>query len=254
MELVANVAGRPNKRYEVIDKDGTFTDFWYRFMEQMWVRSGGASDGISESAPVGEIKAFGGAEAPDKYLLCDGSEVSRVGFSDLFSVIGNLYGNGDGVNTFNLPDGRGRTLVGAGSGPGLTARVRGEEFGEEEHTLTLDELTVHNHGITDSGHAHDITDPEHNHGVTDSGHEHDNSTDNFVNDAAGTEYDNTNGDKGTTNSATASATTGITIDNASTGVTVDSAVTGITVDDEGSGNAFNVIQPSFVANYIIRAT
>lgn len=45
---MVNPAGRPNKRYEVIDKDGTFTDFWYRFMEQMWVRSGGSTDDLSD--------------------------------------------------------------------------------------------------------------------------------------------------------------------------------------------------------------
>jgi len=251
---MANVAGRPNITNEVLNQDGTFTSIWYRFMEQLWVRSGGSADGLAEASPIGEIKGFGGSSAPTSYLLCDGSAVNRLAFSELFSIIGDIYGAGDGSTTFNLPDGRGRILVGAGNGPGLTTRSRGDEFGEEDHVLLNSELTTHNHGVTDSGHIHGVTDPQHNHAVTDGGHDHSNSTGNFVNDAAGTEYDNTNGDKGTTNSATASETTGITIDNASTGVTVDSAVTGVVINDEGSGDPFNVIQPSFVANYIIRAT
>jgi hypothetical protein len=41
---------------------------------------------------------------PDGYLLCDGSDVSREKESNLFSVIGTFYGNGDGSTTFCLPD------------------------------------------------------------------------------------------------------------------------------------------------------
>jgi len=52
---MSNVAGRPNKRYEVLDEDGTFSDFWYRFMEQIWVRSGGSVDGIDELTQALEL-------------------------------------------------------------------------------------------------------------------------------------------------------------------------------------------------------
>lgn len=38
------------------------------------------------------------------YLLPDGSEVSRTTYLSLFNVVGTLYGNGDTVNTFNLPN------------------------------------------------------------------------------------------------------------------------------------------------------
>jgi microcystin-dependent protein len=48
-------------------------------------------------------------------LLCDGSEVERTRFSDLFDILGNIY-NGTlplvGVNTFRLPDLRGRFPLG----------------------------------------------------------------------------------------------------------------------------------------------
>lgn len=48
------------------------------------------------------------------WLLCDGSEVSRVTFADLFERLGRgrIYGRGDGANTFNLPDYRGYFLRG----------------------------------------------------------------------------------------------------------------------------------------------
>ena len=40
---------------------------------------------------------------PEGYLICDGSEISRITYANLFSVIGIDYGYGDGVTTFNLP-------------------------------------------------------------------------------------------------------------------------------------------------------
>jgi microcystin-dependent protein len=41
---------------------------------------------------------------PPGYLLCDGSEVSRTLYGVLFQVIGTYYGEGDGTNTFHLPN------------------------------------------------------------------------------------------------------------------------------------------------------
>lgn len=46
------------------------------------------------------------------FLRCDGAAVSRAKYVDLFISIGTLYGQGDGVTTFNLPDLRGRTVAG----------------------------------------------------------------------------------------------------------------------------------------------
>lgn len=56
---------------------------------------------------VGEFKYFGFKTVPEHCLACDGSEVSRETYSELFAVFGTLYGAGDGTNTFNLPDFRG---------------------------------------------------------------------------------------------------------------------------------------------------
>ena len=56
---------------------------------------------------IGEIITFLGDTAPDGTLICDGSEVSREAYSELFRVIGTREGAGDGETTFNLPDFRG---------------------------------------------------------------------------------------------------------------------------------------------------
>lgn len=41
---------------------------------------------------------------PDGYLLCDGSDVSRIEEATLFAAIGTFYGDGDESTTFCLPD------------------------------------------------------------------------------------------------------------------------------------------------------
>jgi microcystin-dependent protein len=67
------------------------------------------------AVPVGGILPYAGVQVPYGYLLCDGSEVERTKFSDLFDIIGTTY-NGTvplvGVNTFRLPDLRGRFPLG----------------------------------------------------------------------------------------------------------------------------------------------
>lgn len=61
------------------------------------------------------------ATAPDGWLICDGSQVSRTTYSDLFSVIGTTFGSGDGSTTFTLPDMRATFVRGAGSKNGYSA-------------------------------------------------------------------------------------------------------------------------------------
>jgi microcystin-dependent protein len=97
--------------------------------------------------PPGTIVAFGGITIPTGWALCDGSEVSRTTYASLFAAVGISYGGGDGINSFNLPDLRGRAAFGAGQGPGLTNRVAGQRFGEESHTLTVAEMPSHRHLI-----------------------------------------------------------------------------------------------------------
>lgn len=75
--------------------------------------------------PPGALLGWAGAynAVPPGWLFCDGSAVSRARYAGLFANVGTSYGVGDGSTTFNLPDGRGRTLVGAeiaGSSQGRT--------------------------------------------------------------------------------------------------------------------------------------
>jgi microcystin-dependent protein len=70
---------------------------------------------VGGQLPAGAMVAYGGSTAPTGWLLCDGSAVSRSTYAGIFSALGTKYGAGDGSNTFNLPDFRGRVPVGVGT-------------------------------------------------------------------------------------------------------------------------------------------
>ena len=62
---------------------------------------------------IGDIIPHFGTTAPPGTLVCDGSEVSREAYAELFEEIGALVGQGDGSTTFNLPDLCGKWMMGA---------------------------------------------------------------------------------------------------------------------------------------------
>ena len=71
---------------------------------------------IQASEPIGTIKAIGHSTVPYGFLACDGSAVSRTTYVNLFGFLSTTWGVGDGSTTFNVPDLRGRVLVGSGTG------------------------------------------------------------------------------------------------------------------------------------------
>src|SRR5439155_10954111 len=72
--------------------------------------------------PTGLVLPFAASSIPDGWLECTGQAVSRTSYARLFNLIGTTFGAGDGSTTFNVPDIRGRTPIGVGTGSGLTAR------------------------------------------------------------------------------------------------------------------------------------
>lgn len=68
---------------------------------------------------VGMVAAFATNSAPTGWLAANGSLVSRVTYARLFSRIGTVFGSGDGVNTFGLPDLRGEFIRGWDAGRGV---------------------------------------------------------------------------------------------------------------------------------------
>ncbi|MDF1642497.1 phage tail protein, partial [Thalassolituus oleivorans] len=95
---------------------------------------------------VGEIRMFAGNFAPRGWAFCDGQLMAVSQNDALFSLLGTVYG-GDGRTTFGLPDMRGRLPVHQGQGPGLSLRRLGARYGEENVTLTVNEIPPHSHGF-----------------------------------------------------------------------------------------------------------
>ena len=71
--------------------------------KELRIHDGSTVGGKVVSAPTGAVMAFAGSSAPEGWLVCDGSAISRTTYADLFAVIGTTYGDGDGNTTFNLP-------------------------------------------------------------------------------------------------------------------------------------------------------
>lgn len=107
----------------------------------------GSGGGGGESDKVGVVKMFSGSTAPEGWLICDGSAVSRTTYSELFSIIGTTYGVGDNSTTFNIPNIKGRTVVGLNSSD-TDFNVLGKNGGEKTHTLTINEIPAHTHNLT----------------------------------------------------------------------------------------------------------
>lgn len=102
---------------------------------------------VTLSAQPGSLTPWPTATPPSGWLNCDGAAVSRSTYAALFAAIGTTWGSGDGSTTFNIPDGRGRTMAGAGQGSGLTNRTLGQSLGEENHQLTVPEMPSHTHNL-----------------------------------------------------------------------------------------------------------
>lgn len=96
------------------------------------------------SLPIGSIIPYSGETAPEGYSICDGKELNRETYKELFSIIGTTFGGGDGTSTFNLPDLKGKVSVGLDSSD-TNFNTIGKTGGEKTHTLTINEMPSHNH-------------------------------------------------------------------------------------------------------------
>lgn len=126
------------------------------------VKQGGVS-----LIPPGVMVDYAGSTAPNGWLICDGSAVSRTTYADLFDVIGTDYGDGDSSTTFNLPDAGGRVTAGkeatatrlTTAGSGIDGGTLGATGGVQKKTLAKENLPDFGVTITDSGHSHTVSSP-----------------------------------------------------------------------------------------------
>jgi microcystin-dependent protein len=173
--------------------------------------------------PSGTVIKRASSNVPPGFVLCDGSALSRNTYAVLFAAIGVVYGAGDGVTTFNVPDLRGRVPVGAGTGTysGAVAHAVGDVIGEETHVLTVAELASHSHDVTDHGHTHTYP-PD--------------RTRNSGGGALGLR----------------DVAAGSVFSDGASDLTTDSVKANLLFQNTGGGGAHNNVQPFGVCNYVIK--
>ena len=69
----------------------------------------------ADLVPVGGILWYAKDGIPDGYLKCDGSAIGRTDYDRLFSIIGTVFGSGDGSTTFLLPNLSAKFIRGSGN-------------------------------------------------------------------------------------------------------------------------------------------
>lgn len=198
------------------------------------------------SEPAGIIMPFAGTVAPENYLFCDGSAVSRTTYATLFGVIGTTFGAGDGSTTFNVPDLSGRVPLGVSQ-----AHALGSTGGSETVTLIESELPAHVHEVPQHGHADTIgaTTPAFSHTITQPAFKYTASGSSSALSGSNIRpYTST-----TTSTATRSTNVAVAAHTASN-CTMSGAITDKAAFDSGTiggGLAHNNMQPYLPVNFVI---
>lgn len=222
--------------------------------------------------PTGSVSMYAGAISPSGWLFCDGTEVSRVDYSELFSVIGTTYGSSSST-TFTLPNFFGRVPVGVKNLSGFNL---GSTGGAETHTLSISEMPSHNHtgsigAVGTHTHAGSVanTSGAHTHtGIANTSGAHTHTVSNTViQNGLNTRIDvdsgqpneiNLDGSQTTTSSTAGDHGHNLTINSAgdhghSLTLTPDGSHTHtLTINNTGGGQAHNNMQPFLCVNYIIK--
>ncbi len=81
---------------------------------------------------------------PRGYASAEGQLLSIAQNQALFALLGTQFG-GNGQTTFALPDLRGRTPIGRGTGPGLGPVTEGQVGGTETVQLSIAQMPAHSH-------------------------------------------------------------------------------------------------------------
>ena len=195
------------------------------------------------ATPIGGLVPYAGSASPSiKWAICDGTAVSRTTYATLFTRIGTTYGVGDGTTTFNLPNLKGRVVVGVDAAQ-TEFDALGETGGEKSVTLTAAQMPVHTH--TQNAHNHGITDPAHIHEVSTATGGHPAIT-NYINQGVFGVFGFT---PSTVNQATGYGRSWFA-DVSTTGITINNATA--TNQNTGGGTAHNNLQPYIAMNYLIR--
>lgn len=98
---------------------------------------------------MSEIRLFAPDWAPRSWAVCSGQILAINTNQALFSLLGTTYG-GNGIQTFALPDFRGRAPMGTGQAIGVNSFPLGMVSGSNNVTLLSTNLPPHTHTATGS--------------------------------------------------------------------------------------------------------
>ena len=154
--------GNPFSPSEILVDGETLTTVLTQLQNSIDSLSGLTGSGGSVlDMPLGTVLPIATESVPEGWMLCDGREISIEEYQGLYDLIGTTYGAGDSAfwaqvffpaTTFNIPDLRGRTIIGANDMGGEQSDVltlhqasAGQIGGQELHQLTEDEMPSHSH-------------------------------------------------------------------------------------------------------------
>lgn len=248
--------------------EGTLFTYYNDGTSSQWVESTNVVANVEPNPiPAGAMMAWASDVVPANWLLCDGAAVSRSTYASLFAAIGTQYGSGDGTTTFNLPNLKGRTIVGKDSTQ-TEFDVLGETGGAKTHTLTISEMPSHTHSNTLSSNV--VASSAHRHefkiSMLDSGNYSPAGPNAGWGSGTGTagayRYSTGQWQGGLLNgsvsatgenyNAASTRTLGRYDTTGDTTNPTETATVGITNASAGSGAAHNNLQPYIVLNYIIK--
>lgn len=109
---------------------------------------------VDQKTPTSAVMYFPRSSAPTGWLKANGALISRTAYANLYTVIGTTYGEGDGFNTFALPDLRGEFIRGLDDNRGVDANRRlgsAQDSQNRAHTHTASSSSSgsHSHGYLD---------------------------------------------------------------------------------------------------------
>lgn len=105
------------------------------------IAGGDSGGGVIAGSEIGAVSAFAMPIPPEGWLVCNGAAISRTEYADLFATIGTVWGAGDEISTFNLPDLRGEFVRGFDAGRGLDS---GRVFGSAQNATGLNRMVSGN--------------------------------------------------------------------------------------------------------------
>lgn len=100
-----NIGGYVGVSTQPVESKGIFRGIYNAF-DYGYFKRLGKIPRVENTVPTGTLVMYLGTSNPDsdRFVIADGTQLSRTTYSELYGVIGTAFGTGDGSTTFDLPD------------------------------------------------------------------------------------------------------------------------------------------------------